>query len=166
MVPAVDPPDNAANGIVTVDQQAPSDDDEAQDDEMVPIRDADAPLHTLKPSVRRGIRTLAKIWSEVAPVHIFNCWRKSDILPEAWRNLYDVPAVALPQREYEELAALIPVVHPEPVGQMNALEYVHALSAKMSGRRSSPRTSAHLHLYIKNLTDVLSRGMTKPLQIQ
>ena len=75
--------DNAANGIVRSDQQAPSDDDEAHDDEVVPMRDADAPLHTLKPSVRRGIRKLAKIWSEVEPVHIFNCSRKSDILPEA-----------------------------------------------------------------------------------
>ena len=35
-----------------------------------------------------------------------------------------MPSVALLQREYEELATLIPVVHPEPVGRMNALEYV------------------------------------------
>ena len=117
--------DNRANALVTPEQQTPSDDDEANDDEVVPVRDAEAPLHTLKPSIRRGIRKLTKIWNEVEPVHIFNCWRKSDIIPQGWRNLYDVPAVALLQQEYEELGSLIPLVHPDGHFRMNALEYVH-----------------------------------------
>ena len=117
--------DNLATGLVDAEQQAPSDDDEAQDDETVPVRDAGAPLHTLKPSVRRGIRKLSKIWHEVELVHIFNCWRKSEIIPHSWRNLYDVPAVAMLQREYEELGSLIPLAHHDTHLRMNALEYVH-----------------------------------------
>ena len=91
--------DNAANGIDNAEQQALSDDDEARDDEVVPVGDADVPLHTLKPSIRRRICKLAKIWKEVEPVHIFNLLAEERDTASSWRNLYAVPAAALLQRE-------------------------------------------------------------------
>ena len=59
--------------MVNAESLAPSDDDEALDDEVVPVREADAVPHMLKPSVRGGIMKLYKIWSDVEPHHIYNC---------------------------------------------------------------------------------------------
>ena len=117
--------DNLANGIVDAEQQAASDTDEEQDNERLPVRPANGAINQIKPSVRRGIRKLARVWRNVEPVHIFNCWRKTEIMPSEWLSLYEAPSQALLQGEYEELGHLIASVHANPIRQMNALEYVH-----------------------------------------
>ena len=117
--------DNLANGIVDADEQAPSDSDEERDNEVVPLRQANTPVHHIKASVRRGIRKLSRVWRDIEPIHIWNCWRKAEIVPREWYSLYDAPADALMEREYNELGALIGRVHHNPQRRMNAIEYVH-----------------------------------------
>ena len=117
--------DNIANGIIDAEQQAASDTDEEQDTEIVPIGEPNAPVHHIRPKLRRGIRKLARVWANLEPVHIWNCWRKAEIMPPEWHSLYAGPPEPLLEREYEELGLLIPQVHRDPVMRMNAVEYVH-----------------------------------------
>ena len=49
----------------------------------------------------------------------------------ALRNLYDVPVIAMLQQEFDELGALIPFVHPDVAGRMNALECVHDIMGEI-----------------------------------
>ena len=95
--------DNLPNGIVDVEQQAASDTDEEQDNEVVPVRASNQPVHHIKTSLRRGIRKLARVWRSLEPVHIWYCWRKADIMPAAWHSLYQQPVEPILEREYQEL---------------------------------------------------------------
>ena len=36
-------------------------------------------LHRIKPTYKRGIRHIAKIWVEVQLLHIMNCWQRAGI---------------------------------------------------------------------------------------
>ena len=117
--------DNQTNGILDEQQQAPSDTDEAEDTEVVPLRPAGAQVHHIRPSLRRGIRKLSRVWAHQEPVHIWNCWRKAEIMPREWHSLYQTPLEPMLQREDDELAPLIERVHLNPVLRMNAVEFVH-----------------------------------------
>ena len=50
---------------------------------------------------------------------------EEQLLVGVLRNLYNVLVVAILQQEFNELGALIPFVHRDVAGRMNALEYVH-----------------------------------------
>ena len=117
--------DNLANGINDEEQQAASDSDEERDDEVVPVAAPGGQVHHIKASLRRGIRKLSRVWANLEPIHIWNCWRKSGIMPQEWENLYAGQAVPSLEREYEDLTALIQQVHLNPQNRMNAREYVH-----------------------------------------
>ena len=62
--------DNLHNGIINDLQQAPSDTDEEQDGEVVPVRPPGGQVHHIKHSLRRGFRKLAKVWANLESVHI------------------------------------------------------------------------------------------------
>ena len=72
--------DNLANRIVDAEQQAASDTYEEQDTGRLPVRPPYGHINQIKPSVSGGIRKLARVWQNVEPVHIFNCWRKAEIM--------------------------------------------------------------------------------------
>ena len=120
--------DNRANGITTA--TAMSDSDEERDKEVVAVPAADAPLHRLKRSVRRGIKKLANIWSEIEPTHITNCWRRADIVPQHWCNTLPLGETSLLQQELEALGDLIPRAHPDPHTRMNAMEFIHDVTGE------------------------------------
>ena len=91
----------------------------------MPVRASNNSVHHIRPSLRRGIRKLARVWANLEPVRIWNCWRKAEIMPLEWHSLFTPPTDALLAREYDELGSLIARVHPSPVMRMDALEYVY-----------------------------------------
>ena len=102
----------------------PSDDDKAQDDEVVPTVEPGCDISKVKPSTRSGVRKLHRIWGSIEAIHIHNCWIKADIIPRSWnREAKASQAYGILEMEYE--SRLIPKVHPSRENRMNSMEFVH-----------------------------------------
>ena len=99
------------------------------EDEVLDITE-ETPLHRIKPSYRRGIRHVARIWNGVQPRHITNCWRRSGIVPEEWTATLAAEEGVLEQ-EFQVLQPLIEQVHPSRVNRLNACEFVHDVLGEM-----------------------------------
>ena len=108
----------------------PPPEDLSDPDDAVQEVTAETPLHRLKPSYRRGIRNIARIWRDVEPVHITNCWRRAGIVPESWTATGFIEEGLL-QREYTMLQPLIEQVHPSRRNRLNAVEFVHDVPGEM-----------------------------------
>ena len=107
----------------------PPEDVSDPEDAVVEVTE-DTPLHRIKPSYRRGIRHLARIWHAVQPRHIANCWRRAGIVPES-RTVGPAVEEGILEREYEVLQPLIEQVHPHRRNRLNAAEFVHDVPGEM-----------------------------------
>ena len=109
--------------------RAPPDELSDHADSVVEITE-ETPLHKIKPSYTRGIRHIARIWADVQPVHITNCWRRAGIVPASWTAAPTVEEEML-EREYVALQPLIEHVHPSRQNRFNAAEFVHDVPGEM-----------------------------------
>ena len=154
--------DHRATARPQMNRPPPEEDSDPED--APPEMTEDTPLHRIKPTYRRGIRHIAKIWSDVQPVHIMNCWRRAGIVPAAWTPTTPADETLL-EAEYIQLQPLIEQVHPSRRNRLNAVEFVHDVPGEMerenvnSDEENSDETSANQAMSPESVSDAIAHDI-------